>query len=323
VVNELLQLQLHGGPDITQDGYSVAVSYEGSFDTLCTRIGRLLLQGGCSDSHDLLSDKEEVQLARDSFLAFLQADALLSLLKDMAATGGRVLEETAPAGLALTAEGFGVSMKDCLESNLSRRVFVPLSSALTECLFSDGAEGHLAETGVLIDLSGKPTLPCVCEAPASLASMFCGDGLGVVSEGVTWQSLYLVFTDGSLILAQPLPDGDGRVITSCCLERLSVRLDTLMPDDGPPARRLLLSYRWFDHRPPTLFLFDELPEDEKLGPMIRVKSFTSTLDVWFEDQNAADHAHRILASQIFAAKSQRGHAVKLFLSPEVSVDLGT
>jgi hypothetical protein len=153
-------------------------------------------------------------------------------------------------------------------------------------------------------------LPCVCEAPASLSSLFSGDGLGVVSEGVTWQSLYLVFTDGTLVLAQPLPDDDGRVITSCRLEQLSVQLDKMMPDDGPPARRVILSHMSFEPAPPTLFRFDAEPQDVKLGPLTRVQGFVSTLDVWFEDQAAADHAYQILANQILASKSKRGWVMK-------------
>jgi hypothetical protein len=123
--------------------------------------------------------------------------------------------------------------------------------------------------------------------------------------------------EGALILAQPLPDGDGRVITSCSLELLTVQLDSLVPDDGPPARRLILSHESYEHVPPTLFLFDELPQDEKLGPLTRVRTFTSTLDVWFEDQSAADHAYRVISSQVLACKSRRGLAVKDFLAPDL------
>jgi hypothetical protein len=137
-----------------------------------------------------------------------------------------------------------------------------------------------------------------------------------VSEGVTWQSLYLFFLDGALVLAQPLPDGDGRVVTCCYLERLTVQLDSLVPDEGPPARRLILSHESYKHVPPTLFLFNELPKDEKLGPLTRVRSFTSTLDVWFEDQSAADHAYRVISSHVLACKSKRGHAVKAFLTTD-------
>jgi hypothetical protein len=303
-VNELLRLSFQGSD------YSIGISCEGSFDDLCYRIGQRLLGGLEVDNQGDLTDKDEVELARQSVVSILKVDALLSLLKEMAESGGRALEDVAPAGLVLSKGGrISVSMKDCHESNLDKQVFAPLSSHLAQDLFPATAAA-LAQTGSSMELSGKPLLPCVCEAPASLASLFSGDGLGVVSEGVTWQSLYLVFTDGTLVVAQPLPDDDGRVITSCNLERLSVQLDTVMPDDGPPARRLIMFHSGVEPEPPTLFRFDAEPQHEKLGPLSRVQGCVSTLDVWFEDQSAADHAYQILANQILASKSQRGWMMK-------------
>lgn len=325
VVNELLQLQLRGPDSADSDGYSIGISLEGSFDTLCDRIGRPLLDDLERDPQAVLSDRDEVQLVRRSLVSLLRADALVSLLKDLTVTGGRLLgggggggaRVGGPlSGLALSAEGMSVSLKDCRESQLHRQVFAPLSSKVSRALFSDGAGGALPATGSSLDLSGKPLIPCVCEAPASLSGLFSGEGLGVVSEGVTWQSLYLTFTDGAVVLAQPQPDGDGRVISACYLERLTVRRDMEAAVSGPPARRLLLSHHWFEDRPPApLFLFDEIPRLDKVGPFVRVSSMPkmSTVDVWLEDQSAADHAFRVLSHHIFAAKSQRGQAAKFWI----------
>ena len=152
---------------------------------------------------------------------------------------------------------------------------------------------------------------CVC-----VSVCVCGAGAGVVAEGVSWQSLYLVLREGLLIFAQPLQDeagGFGRVISVCPLERVWVEQDS-MPDTSSPARRLLLSHRSVDPNPPSLFLYDAVPEQIAVGPFVQLKPCVSRLDVWFEDQRAAEIGFLTISEEIFKAKSLRGQRLQEFLS---------
>ena len=129
----------------------------------------------------------------------------------------------------------------------------------------------------------------------------------MVSEGVTWQSLYLTFLDHSLAFIQPEDggaSGNGRVVSSTPLARLVVQRDPAPPvDSGSPARRLILAHEGYDAiKPPGLFLFEELPESKKVGPFVRVQPIVSSLDVWFQDENSVERAYRILQSRISTAE---------------------
>jgi hypothetical protein len=93
-----------------------------------------------------------------------------------------------------------------------------------------------------------------------------------------------------------------------------VHADEIPPENGSTARRLILSHAWYDKIPPLLFLFDVMPDDESHDGYIRRKAFTSTLDVWFEDETATEHALNMLSRQIFVSKSTRGRRVMEFLA---------
>lgn len=304
-----------------REGYSVAISCESAFDSLCSQIGSVLMEG-IEYEPTSLSDKEEIQLARPNVHALLKLDALAKLLNDMTSKRGAPIRESAAiAGIAVFPDGRVIdTAKEGSIPEVLKKMYAPLSSAVTKCIFDESLEKELPASGSAIDLTGNLLLPCVCEAPAALAHLFAASSSGVVSEGVTWQSLYVVITGSYLILAQPqLVEGStkGRIITSCLLERLSVEKDEVAGDAGPPARRLLLLHKWFNPKPPTFFVFDAKPEYEIYGPFIRAKPFTSNLDVWFEDQSTSDHAFRVLTSQMFAAKAKRGSRVEKFLNRSV------
>jgi hypothetical protein len=305
---------------VEQEGYSTTVSDLFSFDGMCDRAGELLLDSHSEmwgDADDCIITTRDLHRSRASAAAFLKADALVSLLKDLASTGGVALRNIKLAGVALSTTG---SFVQTMDLHLSKQVWAPISSSLSTVLFESGHTGVLPEQGSVVRLAGSPAIPCVCEAPATLAHLFFGDATGVVAEGVTWQSLYLVFRDDYLLFAQPIPGGagsDGRVIAACVLERLEVGRDDVSNAEAgsSPARRLLLTYKWFDMGSPPLFLFDELPKQTEVGPFIRIEYFASRLDVWFENQRAADYAFGTISSHIFAAKSQRGRRVKDTLAP--------
>lgn len=52
-------------------------------------------------------------------------------------------------------------------------------------------------------LSGRTAMPCVCEASSRESNS--EGGAKMVVEGVTWQSLYLVFFGSYMVLAEPAP----------------------------------------------------------------------------------------------------------------------
>lgn len=320
-LDELVQLA-KGATDDNFKAYLVPVSLQSAFDYLCNCIGRFLLAGVDADAI-ALNDNQEIVAARADASGLLRMDSLVNLLKDMDATRGSAFRSSTPAGRVLNSDGSTVDTSDSCVDNISRQLYAPLHHSTSQKLFEECSSGELPATWSVIDLSGKPLLPCVCEAPASLARLFARTDAAVVAEGVTWQSLYLVLDASALIVAHPGSErsgsSHGRVITACYMERLTVQTDPLQTDHGPPARRLLLTHRWFDRHPPTMFLFDDLPEHEAIGPFLRMKPFLSTLDVWFENQTAADRAFQILAGQIFAAKAQRGLRIQTFLAPQRNV----
>jgi hypothetical protein len=103
-------------------------------------------------------------------------------------------------------------------------------------------------------------------------------------------------------------------VTSCLLERLKAEHDKLTSDGTSAACRVLISYEGFDIRPPGLFLFDEDPTSEDVGPFTRVKPWRSSLDVWFENQNAANRAFDVANGAISSSKARRGIRVRNYLA---------
>jgi hypothetical protein len=331
VFNAILDILLYGSPEHPStkaaiedlllagnstenslDSLSTAIACESSFSDLCSEVGSFLFSSSSeAEEHAVLKNK------RDGFCCLFKLDALMTLLHDLSATGGIAVRDSKLESVVVSRDG-SCRAVEMYNIDMSRRMYSVLSLKAASAFFSTVSQTELPESGSRVHLAGSPALPCVCEAPASLAALLSEAGSGVVAEGVSWQSLYLVIQPTMLIFAQPLRGemgGDGRVISACLLERVWVERDsTPQTDNASPARRLILSHSWFDASPPALFLFDSFPEPETLGPFVRLKACTSHLDVWFENQPAADQAFSVLSQQIFNAKSQRGQRLQEFLS---------
>lgn len=308
-------VELQGSSTKGDKEFSLLISSASTFKDMCGRVGNYLLSE--LDNGDNHYDQQVLEGCQASARALFHIDAFSAFLKALATNGGASIYHAAPHGLAISASGGSVDISDSCILEMKRQIFAPLSAnILSAIFFSENEIPNLPIPGSIISLVGSLAIPCVCEIPASMSHLFLQNGSMIISEGVTWQSLYLAFQHNSLVFAQPQPDGEagnGRAVSSCLLERLSVVVDQ-SPDPSSPARRLILSYKSFDSDPPPLFLFDELPKRAKYGPFSRIEPFTSTLDVWFEDQRATEQAFQIFMQTIFAAKAQGGLAIFQFLS---------
>jgi hypothetical protein len=90
---------------------------------------------------------------------------------------------------------------------MSHTVFSPISQGTKTALFEEEKKSTWPQTGSVVGLVGRTAIPCVCEVPAANACLFADGAPGVVSEGVTWQSLYLVILGSFMILAEPEKGG--------------------------------------------------------------------------------------------------------------------
>lgn len=312
---ELFQLQEADDAELSEEDYAIAISCDCHLKALSSRIGRFLLNEGLDTGLDSY-DQEMVYDRREGARCWFKVDALLTLLKNLAATAGLSLRDAPLTGIAVRSNGSVVKFSEGFEKGI---IFANISPAVMDCFFSQHSDNEQPESHSFVDLVGGPAIPCVIEAAESAAHLFTDEASGVIAEGVTWQSLYLVFIGHFLVFAVPLPDGTGtvgRVITACNLERITLEYDTTVPEDGSAARRITLNHKWFHTDPPPLFLFDTMPEYEEHGPFVRIKPFTSRLDVWFENERAASYGYGELCSQIFKAKAHRGRWVQAFLDPQ-------
>jgi len=82
-----------------------------------------------------------------------------------------------------------------------------LSESLCQTIFDEDEVKSIANAlpGRVVSLVGHTAFPCVCEVPPSSAPLFSPAGAKVVSQGITWQSLYLVLLGRNFVLAEPEP----------------------------------------------------------------------------------------------------------------------
>ncbi|GKY95100.1 hypothetical protein MPSEU_000474000 [Mayamaea pseudoterrestris] len=300
--------------------HCLPIACDSDFHLFYTRIGRHVVDRLSAD-REIFSIREEVLLARTGLEVLLKGNALLNCMRNIQASECIITDFNPSANVALSSDSSLMNVTVPL-GNSNKCICGPLSGPIGSLLYQN-TEFKLPEEGSTVILGTIPFVTCVSEIADAFAGLFAaGDG-GVVAEGVTWQSLYLGFTEGCLIIVHPRPDESnaarGVIVSVCELERLSVKADACSFENDSPARRMVLSCSWFEKTPPLLFHFDNIPEDELCGPFKRSTPFSSSLDVWFEDQKVADLALKILSSQIFAAKAERGQRVTKKLLQRLSL----
>ena len=213
--NDLLELKaVHRVND--KPGHSVSISNLGSYNTICSRAcyfppldvdGEALLRSAMS------SAKAWAKLGMlfiSIFGAFLQKgiistililpDAFSTFLKSLTATKGSSIRNRKIGGFAVKRDGSVVDIND------QTTVYAPISDSSGSDLFDEdhNSEEHIvAQPGSVVSLVGRTAFPCVCEVPPSSAPLFSEAGAMVVSQGITWQSLYLVLLGSNLVFAEP------------------------------------------------------------------------------------------------------------------------
>lgn len=193
---------------------------------------------------------------------------------------------------------------------------------LDEAESSESGKVEAPVHGSVVGLIGKAAFPCVCEVSSSFSNLFTGRS-SVLSEGIQWQSLYLVVVGKWAVLAEPErggTGGEGRVITSCRLSCLALRRDTSSQgNNNSPARRILVAHASLDPRVPALFNLDTSNSrriNSRRGPNLGpdgLQLTRSRMDLWFEDSNAAGHAYKVLSNKIAKARAKRGGNIKAAL----------
>lgn len=118
------------------------------------------------------------------------------------------------AGFAISRNGSTVGSTESYEKDVRLSIFAPISHSLGTLLIEERDEGvpshrdrDQPQPGSVVGLVGRTAFPCVCEVPAANASLFTDNVSSVVSEGVKWQSLYLVFFGGFMVLVEPEKGG--------------------------------------------------------------------------------------------------------------------
>lgn len=294
--------------------FSTGIASSSTFRSLCNRSyeappNPVLL--------DTFNEHTAMDLGSSSCRAMLKLDAVSAFLKHVSKDRASLIQGVNPFGFALTSDRGLVDTKMSYNEDLTRSVHSYLSKEFCDTLTDSGDEAAAERPlpGSIVALAGRTAMPCVCEAPAF--TDVTDNGAKMVVEGITWQSLYLVFFGSFLVLAEPASGsaGSGRVVASCLLSRLSVARDPNPPADvNSPARRILMAYKWFDASAPGLFVFDEAPKEEGYGPFNKTRLWRSKLDIWFEDEGAAAHAYHSIHFQIDKAKTMRGDRILDFLT---------
>eukprot|EP00551_Chaetoceros_affinis_P004032 CAMPEP_0203678016 /NCGR_PEP_ID=MMETSP0090-20130426/30388_1 /ASSEMBLY_ACC=CAM_ASM_001088 /TAXON_ID=426623 /ORGANISM="Chaetoceros affinis, Strain CCMP159" /LENGTH=1215 /DNA_ID=CAMNT_0050545093 /DNA_START=1 /DNA_END=3648 /DNA_ORIENTATION=- len=292
----------------------ISVAKDGDMNDFCKLI--------CSDPSAVgtfQSEEAPYRYAANSAVAHLQLDAFTRLLRDNFDTAALKKQRG-----YLGVSAFAVFNKKCIEGkkNTDRVLLSPLPSPFNSLLFDEEVSSSasvvssdIPQTGAIVALVGRAAFPCVCEVSKESDSLFSdGEASAVVSDGIKWQSLWMVLMGKYMILAEPVKKdsgGNGRVITSsplCCIAAEKDESAEILQSPSP-ARRLLLTHFSPDTKPPGLFIIDTSDKDELVNND-DVQITRSVMDLWFEDSNAAAKALKALNSRIVKARSRRGHKIR-------------
>jgi len=120
-------------------------------------------------------------------------------VSDLASTDGKALRGIKLGGIAAKHDGSVARTHD------PNTIYSTISKGFWEILFKDIQDNTAVEPhpGSVVGLVGHTAIPCVCEVPPTCAPLFSEAGAKVVSEGVTWQSLYLVILGRHMLLVEP------------------------------------------------------------------------------------------------------------------------
>jgi hypothetical protein len=135
-----------------------------------------------------------------NFVLF-SSDAYCTLLSIIGKVKGESTRQAIVGGCAIKQNGTVVPTY-----KTGGLTYAPISEGFAKAMFEeDKSEKTYIETkpGMVLSLVGRAAFPCVCEVPPSCAPLFSEAGAKVVSQGITWQSLYLVILGWNLVLAEP------------------------------------------------------------------------------------------------------------------------
>jgi hypothetical protein len=171
----------------------ISVASRGSYDMLCRRSSEFppLERGGFDGA---------IQNAVESARAWASLDAYSTVLSIATRGQGDSILQAIQGGVAVKQDGTVVPTYKLgvTYASISKSIEIPL---LEEDKSADSyVEAH---SGSVVSLIGLTAFPCVCEVPSSCAPLFSEAGAKVVSQGITWQSLYLVILGSNLVLAEP------------------------------------------------------------------------------------------------------------------------
>lgn len=143
-------------------------------------------------------------------------------MKEVAATNGAAVQEGKLAGFNISRNGQITNTKLSSGKNVGRSVFSTVSNQFCDNMLGlddDDRDKNPPTSGSVVGLVGRTAIPCVCEVPEASASLLTDEAASVVSDGVKWQSLYLVFLGRYMILAEPERGGYvGSNHHSSCLD---------------------------------------------------------------------------------------------------------
>mmetsp|Transcript_9166 Transcript_9166/g.21853 ORF Transcript_9166/g.21853 Transcript_9166/m.21853 type:complete len:1282 (-) Transcript_9166:104-3949(-) len=283
----------------------VPVASRGTYKMLCKQSCQFpLLEPGTFNA--------ALQEAVESACSWASMDAFCKILESAERTNGASIRRAVAGGIAMKEDSAIVST---YKLGLS---YGPVSRSLEPPMFDEDTSSKSyidAEPGSVVSLVGRTAFPCVCEVPPACAPLFSPEGAKVVSQGITWQSLYLVVLGWNLVLAEPerKSSGNGRVVMVCRLENLDVGVDTGDFPQSAAARRLIVSHDGQGETPPGLFMFESPPKRREEGVFVHLSKFRTTVDIWFENQKALDLAFVKVKRFVALAKAHRGHLLQDYL----------